>query len=338
MASLEIALEIGTSYTSVYLSGQGIVLREPSVVAFLGDPRQKRVRAVGNQAMEMLGKTPEKTAVVTPVVDGVIVDPDVCAVMLKEYIRKILPDNYLFFPKIKALVGIPMGLSLEEHRMYEDVCAAAKIGDVTMIENIMLSGLGIDFPVSSPNGSLVVNVGGGVTEIAAVSLGGVIAGCGVTIGGNMMDKALIDYITGKFNLKIALNVVRKLKHNIGSLAAADNSQMDVEGIDIRTKIPSSVTVYATDIREALLPYYKRISDAVENIINECPPAIAADIYKRGVYVVGGASKIYGLDKLMSERLKLNVYCPQEPDPSHAAILGAGKLISDPQLLNEILIS
>lgn len=335
MAAMEIAVEIGTSYTSVYLSGQGIVLREPTVVAFMNDGGRKKVRAVGDKAMEMIGKTPEKTTVVTPVVDGIIADPDTCAVMLKEYISKILPENYLFFPKIRAILGVPTGLSVEERKMYEDVLAAARITDVTMIENIMLSGIGIDLPINLPNGGFVVNIGGGVTEIAAISLSGVISGCGVTVGGNMMDKALIDYIAGKFSLKVGINAVRKLKHGIGSLSPNDNSQMDVEGIDIRTKIPTGVTVYATDIREAVLPYYNKICDAVENIINECPPAIAADIYKTGIYVVGGAGSIFGLGDLMKERLKLNVYFP--PDPSYAAILGAGKLLGDEKLLHEILM-
>lgn len=334
MATMEIALDIGTSYTSIYLSGQGIVLREPSVVAFLGDPKQRRVRAVGNDAMEMLGKTPDKTSIVTPVVDGVIADYDTCVVMLKEYIKKILPDNFVFFPKIKAILGIPMGLSVEERKMYEDACYAARISEITMIENIMLAGVGIDLPVSQPNGGFVVNIGGGVTEIAALSLGGVISGCGVTIGGNMMDKALIDFLSGKLNVKVGINAARRLKKEIGSLAVGDNSQMNVEGIDVRSKSPVSEIVYATDIREALLPYYNRICDAVENMINMCPPAIAGDIYKNGIYVVGGASMIFGLDEVMKERLKLNVYTFESPE--YAVILGGGRLLSDRALLSAIL--
>lgn len=335
MASMEIAVEIGTSFTSIYMSGQGIVLYEPTIVAFLGDPKQRRVRAVGNQAIEMLGKTPDKTTLVTPVVDGIIVDPDACVVMLKEYVKKLLPESYLFFPKIKALLGVPTGLTLEERKMYEDVCAAARIGEITMIENIILSGIGIDLPVAAPNGGLIVNIGGGATEIAALSLCGVISGCGVTIGGNMMDKALIDHLTGKFSLKAGLKTVRQLKHTIGSLFETDNSQMDIEGIDIRTKIPARETVYATDVREVLLPYYLRICDAVENIINMCPPEIAGDIYKTGIYVVGGASEITGLSEVMTERLKLPVYIP--PDPAYASILGAGRLLKDKDLLKDILL-
>ena len=334
MAAMEIALDIGTSYTSIFLSGQGIVLREPTIVAFQGDAKQRRVRAVGNAALEMLGKTPDKTTVVTPVIDGVIADIEACSIMLKEFIRKLLPESYLFFPRIKAILGVPTGLSFEERRAYEDVCAAARIAEVTMLENIMLAGVGIDLPVASSGGGLIVAIGGGVTEIAALSLGGVITGCGVTIGGNMMDKALIDFLSGKFNLKVGLNAVRKMKHDIGSLSASDNSQYDVEGVDIRTKVPASVTVFATDIRDALLPYYNKICDAIESVINTCKPEIAADIYRTGIYVVGGGSLIFGLEELMRERLGLHVYIPA--DPQYAAILGGGKLLSDTALLGDIL--
>lgn len=334
MAAMEIALEIGTSYTTIFLSGQGIVLREPTIVAFQGDARSRRVRAVGNAALEMLGKTPDKTTVVTPVIDGIIADPDSCIVMLKEFVRKLLPESFLFFPRIKAILGVPTGLTFEERRAYEDVCAAARINDITVIDNIILSGVGIDLPVASPNGGLIVNIGGGVTEIAALSLGGVITGCGVTIGGNMMDKALIDYLAGKFNLKVGLNAVRKMKHDIGSLSEADNAKYDVEGVDIRTKTPASVTVFATDIRDALLPYYGKISDAIESIINTCKPEIAADIYKTGIYIVGGGSMIFGLEEFMEERLGLHVCVP--PDPQYAAIVGGGKLLTDTALLSDIL--
>ena len=334
MATMEIALEIGTSYTSIYLLGQGIVLREPTILAFLGTPGSHRLRAVGNEAMEMLGKTPDKTTIVTPVVDGVITDRDACVIMLKEYIKKILPESYVFFPKIKAILGIPMGLSMEERKMYEDVCFAAHISSVTMIENIMLAGIGIDIPVAESGGGFVVNIGGGVTETAALSLGGVISGCSVSIGGNMMDKALIDFLAGRLNIKVGVNTVRRLKKEIGSLAPNDNLQMRVEGVDVRTKIPVSETVYATDIREALLPYYNRICDAVENMINMCPPAIAGDMYNNGIYVVGGGSLIYGLADVMKSRLQLNVYVPDSAE--YAVILGAGKLLSDKALLKSIL--
>lgn len=334
MSVLEIAIDIGTSYTSIYLSGNGIVLHEPTVVAYMGNSDKRKVRAVGAKAVEMLGKTPERTIVVSPVVDGVIADPGTCAVLLKEFIGRIIPQSYVFRPKIKAILGIPVGLEKKECKTYEDVCFAADISEVTMIENIILSGVGIDMPLASPSAGLVVNIGGGVTEIAALSLCGIVNGCGVSIGGGMMDKALIDYVVGKMNLQIGTNTARKLKHDIGSLFMNDTSKMEVKGVDIRTKKPSSAVVRATDVREALLPYYLRIADAIDNIINKCQPEIAGDIYKSGIYLTGGAAQIIGLPELLSERLKLQVYLVD--DPAYAAILGAGKLLSNKELSDNIL--
>lgn len=334
MATMEIAVDIGTSYTSIYLSGSGLVLREPTVVAYTGDKEKRKVRAVGNQAVDMLGKTPERTLIVSPVTDGVITDPDTCAVLLRAFIERVTPDRYLLRPRIKAIVGVPMGLNPDEYRAYEDVCFAAGISDITTVESIILAGIGIDLPLMSPNAGLVVNIGGGSTEIAALSLCGIIDGYGVSIGGNMMDKALIDYVSGKKNMQIGTNTARKLKHDIGSLYYNDVSDMQVKGIDIRTKQPMSCTVLAVEVREALLPFYTQIANAVEHIIHRCPPEIAGDIYKSGIYLTGGGSQITGLPEFLKAKLELPVYMVE--DPAHAVIVGAGKLLSNAELLNGIL--
>lgn len=334
MAVLEIAIEIGTSYTSIYLSGSGIVLRERTTIAFLGEPKLGKIKAVGDSAFDMLGKTPERTTIVSPVVDGFIAFPEAAGMLMREFITKILPKSYIFSPKIKAILGVPTGLTVEERKIYEDVCVYAGISEVTMIENIILSGIGIDLPIASTAGGVIVNIGGGTTEIAALSLCGVISGCGVNIGGEMMDNALSDYIVGKYSLKVGINTIRKVKMEIGSLYENDISSLLVSGVDVRTKNPSSVKLKASDVCEAVKPYYLRIADAIENIINMCPPEIASDIYKSGIYVAGGASQILGLDKLLSRRLHLNVYCVE--DASYAAISGAGKLLSNQKLMSEIL--
>lgn len=333
MAVMEIAVEIGTGYTSIFLPGNGIVLREPTIIAFIGDPKNKRVRAVGTAAEQMLGKTPEHTTIIAPVVDGVIADADACVVLMREFIKKILPSSYIFFPKIKAIVGIPTGLTIEERSIYEDVCSSAGMAEVTMIDNVMLTGIGIDLPVDSAGG-LLVNIGAGMTEIAAVSLSGVISGCGVTIGGNMMDNAIIDYVAGKYDVKIGKLAARKLKNEIGSLFENDLSEMSVSGRNVRTKNSDSAFVTAAELCGILKPYYMRIAEATESIINMCPPEIAGEIYRRGIWVVGGGSKILGLRELFSRRLGLSVYLVDEP--SYCTILGAGKLLGDKELLREIL--
>ena len=333
MAAMEIAVEIGTGHTSIYVPGNGIVSREPTVIAFIGDPRNRRVHAVGLQAEKMMGKTPERTTIVEPVSDGVIVNAEACGLLLREFIKKILPPNYIFFPRIRAILGIPTGLSIEERTVYEDVCAAAGIGEVTMIDNIMLSGIGLDLPIDSAGGGVVVNIGAGTTEIAAMSLAGVVSGCGVTIGGKMMDKAIMDFIAGKYDLKVGIGTARKIKNEIGSLYENDTSEMSVSSRNVKTRNTGSVYVTAADICEVVKPYYLRIADAVESVINMCPPEIAGEIEAKGIYVVGGGSKILGLEKLFSERLHVNVYTVDEP--MYCVILGAGKLLGDKELLRRI---
>ncbi|MDR2201155.1 MAG: rod shape-determining protein [Clostridiales bacterium] len=334
MAVLEIAVDIGTSNTSIFVSGNGVVLREPTAIAFSGGPQRGKIRAVGKAAYEMLGKAPEKTTVVSPVTDGVISDPEACGQMLREFVKKILPDSFVFFPRIRAILGVPTGLTVEERRMYEGVVRSAFVREVTMVENIILSGVGADIPFNTATGGLVVNIGGGITEIAALALSGVISACGVTIGGNLMDKALIDRIAGRYNLKIGLLGARKIKTEIGTLFENDISYADAHGIDLSTKTLSSARVKASDVTAVLRPYYMRVRDAVESVVNMLPPEIAADVYKSGVCVAGGAAAITGLSEFLSAELSLNAHIPD--DPEYAAISGAGKLLSNPDLLDEIM--
>lgn len=335
MAVIEIGVEIGTAYTSIYMPGNGIVLREPSVVAFIGDPENKRVHAVGTQAELMFGKTPERTTLVEPVSEGVIVDPAACGIMLREFVKKILPDGYIFFPRIKAILGVPTGLGVEERIVYEDVCATAGIAEVTMVDNILLAGVGLDIPIYAAGGGIVVNIGAGTTEIAAMSLAGVVSGCGITIGGDMMDKAIVDFIAGKHELKIGKRTARKIKDSIGSLYENDTSEMSVSGRHIRTRNTASAYVAAADICDVIKPYYLRIADAVESTINMCPPEIVGEIHNKGIYVVGGGSRVLGLEKVFADRLGVAVYTVDEP--SYCVISGAGKLLGDKQLLQQILM-
>lgn len=340
MATMDLAIEIGTSYTSIYVSGQGVVLHEPTMAAYLGDGKRKHLHAVGYEAMEMSGKEPERISVVAPVIDGVITDSDVCVDILREYIKRLLPENYFVFPKIRAILGIPTGLTMEERKTYEDVLAAVRITDVTMIENIMLSAIGADLPIASASG-MIVNIGGGVTEIAAISLGGIISACGITIGGNMMDDALRSRIESTYKLSVDRNAARSVKHDIGSLDVLDLAEAVAEGSDTCMQRPASCFVRAIDVRDAVLPYYEKICDGISNMINDCPPAIVADVRNNGICVVGGASLIFGLDLFMGEKLKMQ----DRPLPVHipknaqfAAITGGGKLLSDPELLKLILES
>jgi rod shape-determining protein MreB len=299
MAITEIAVEIGTSFTSIFVSGNGIALREPTMAAFLGDGKSKRLLAAGSAAYAMLGKTPERTTLVSPVTDGVISDPESCRALLKEFMRRILPDTY-FLPRMRALVGIPTGLTAEERAMYETVVfgACSRIKEITLVENIILSAVGIDLPITTAAGGLVANIGGGTTEIAAMSLCGVISGCGLNIGGFEMDRAILDAVAGKHNLKLGIASARKLTEEIGSLHASDMSAQPVTGLDIRTQSIGTGVVRAADIYETVQPYYARVGNAIEKILNMCPPdASAGGVAECRGRVLHGSPRFYSTDNI-----------------------------------------
>ena len=333
MAVMDVAIKIGTSFTSIYLSGAGVVLHEPTVVSFVGEGEKKKVIAVGTEAKRMKGSAPDRTTVVSPVVDGYVTDVEACTLMMTEFVKKILPVSYLIFPKIKALLVVPTGLSVEERKIYTDVMIKAGIAEVTMVDNSIATALGFDLPLETPEGALVANIGGGITEIAIVSMCGTVTGCSVSLGGNMMDKAIIDYCIGKYSFKLGTETARKVKEEIGSLYPNDVASMEVRGLNINTMTPSALTLYATDVYEALMPYYGKIADAIEGITNLCPPEIASGVHARGLFVCGGASKIPGIERVFKPVLYFPVTVAE--DAEFTAIVGAGKLLGNDELLEKI---
>lgn len=333
MARMDIAIELGTSYTSIFVSGNGIVLHEPSVVAYY-DNAKRSTRAVGSDAYYMLGKAPDKTKIVSPISDGTIKDPDACAAMLGEFIKRLLPSSYIIKPRIRAVLGVPTGITVDERKMYEEVLMRAGVDEISMVNSIMLAGLGVELPVASSYGGFIVSIGGGVTEMAVLSLCGIVTGCSINIGGDMIDRTLLDSIRGLYRLKIDMPTVRKIKERILSLIRNDCASMTVSGIDLETKNIRRQEVSAEQLYNAVAVYYNNIIDAVESVINSCSPAVAAEIEKNGLTVVGGGAKIPGLALLMQDALELRVKIPQ--DSEYAAILGGGKLLSDDGLLDDIL--
>lgn len=331
---MEIAIDLGTSYTSIFVSGNGIVLHEPSVIAYY-DNSKRTTRAVGNEAYQMRGKAPEKTKIVSPIVDGIIKDPDACAAMMDAFIKKIMPQSYIIKPKIHAVVGVPMGITVEERKTYEEVLMRAGVDEISMVNSIMLAAIGIELPVASAYGGFIVSIGGGVTEISALSLCGIINGCSINIGGDMMDRALSDVMRGYYMLKIDPVTVRKVKEQTASLVVNDCMTATVCGIDMETNSVRKTEIAAEKVNGAVGIYYKNIIDAIESAINTCSPALASDIQDSGIYVVGGGAKIPGLAAVASEALDLRVRIPQ--DSEYAVVLGGGKLLSDRELLDDILL-
>lgn len=333
MGKINIALDIGTSYTSVFVENQGVVLHEPTLIAYTGRDNARKPGCVGDEAADIMGKAPENTTIVRPVQGGYITDAGAVTMMLGEYLNKIDVEKSLF-TRLNAVLAVPTGLSVEERKQYGDVCYDAGIASVDMVDNIILSALSMNLPVDAPSGNLVVNIGGGSTEIALISLCGIITGCSVSIGGDMMDNAICDYVVGKYGLRISRSLARKVKEEIGSLYSNDNAGMEIKGINSKTMVPASCTVYATDVFEALMPYYSKISEAVQDVIKTCPKSFASDLTEKGVFVTGGAAKILGIERVMCRALDLNVHVSAHPD--YSAIVGGGNLLGNRDLLKKIL--
>lgn len=334
MAKMEIALDLGTSFTSIFVLNYGIVLHEPSVIAYFDDGGKKRTRAVGSEAYYMMGRAPEKTKIVCPIMDGAIKDADACADMLGEFISRILPESYVFKPKIRCVVGVPMGVTVADREMYEGVLMRAGIDEITMVSSVMLAAIGSDLPISSNFGGLITTIGGGATEIAILSLCGIVSGYGINIGGDMIDRALMDMVSGKYKINIGRNVIRGVKDKVCSLIRNDCATTVVSGIDVETKNIRTQSLSSDELYGVVFDYYKNISDAIESVINAGTPTVAAEIQRSGITVVGGGAKIPGLKPMLTKLLRIKVNIPHEAE--YATVLGGGKLLSDDELLYDII--
>lgn len=329
----ELAISLGTSNTSIFMPGNGIVLSEPTVIAYHGGADSHRIKAVGKEAAAMEGRTPDSITIVHPLEDGLIANADACRDMLAAFLLKVVRPG-IFGPRIRAIVGIPVGLAMEERRIYDDVFAKVGCSQVIMIENALLAAIGAGMPIHTHKSGLIVDIGGGMTEIAVVSLGAIINGCSINVGGDMMDKALRDFIMGKYSLNVGVETIKRIKSRIGSLYSNDMTGLLVSGTDIAARAPANFRVKATDVMEALMPYYLRIADAIDSILQVLPPETAADISEDGIHVTGGASKILGLDKLLFGKLNLPIII--HDDAEYATVLGGGKLLENSVLLGEII--
>lgn len=330
--ALSIAIKPGSTFTSIYVSGHGLVLKEPTLVAFdMGD--KKRIRAVGHEALAMRGKAHNVT-VVSPVNEGVITEPEIFSLMLREFLSKLSSEDALFKPRYKAIVSIPLGLSIAEREMYEETFLEAGVNSITLVPSIILSAIGADLPVSTSKGMLAINIGGGRTELALISYGRIINGCGVGIGGLSLDRALVDHVMRKYNAKITIDDATRIREEIGSLYENDMACRSVSGVDIMSKVPEFVNVGAYDVREVVLPYFIRICDLASTIVKSCPSSIVQNIMSGGVAITGGVSNIHGIDVLFAERLQLPIKAFQCPE--YLQIVGAGKLLSNDDLLYQLI--
>lgn len=317
--SKEIGIDLGTANTLVYVKGKGIVMREPSVVAV--DRRTDTVLAVGTQAKEMIGRTPGSIVAQRPLKDGVIADIDATSAMLKYFVKKSI--NPTFFSKPRIVICIPSGVTEVERRAVEDAAAAAGGKEIELVEEPMAAAIGAGLPVSDPTGNMVVDIGGGTTEVAVISLNDIVTSCSVRVAGDKFEEAIIAYIKRKYNLLIGERTAEDIKINIGSAFPYENEgEMNVKGRDNLTGLPKNITISAEEVREALSEPLSQIVDAILGTLDKTPPELSADIIDRGIMLTGGGALLRGFDELISKETGMPVHIAERP--LDCVVDGAGK--------------
>jgi rod shape-determining protein MreB and related proteins len=320
--SQDIGIDLGTANTLVYVRGKGIVLTEPSVVAV--DSTSNEVLAVGHRAKAMLGRTPRKIHAVRPMKDGVIADFEIAEGMLKALIRRVTPSRSLFRPRI--LIAVPSGITGVEKRAVEDSALHAGAQEVILIEEPMAAAIGVDLPVHEPAASMIIDIGGGTTEIAIISLGGIVESRSLRIAGDEFDECIINYMRRTYNLMIGPRTAEEIKIAIGSAyPLADHElEMEVRGRDQVAGLPVVKRINSVEIRECLSEPIQQIVEAVKLTLEKCPPELAADLVERGMVLAGGGALMRGLDKALIKETGLPVIVA--PNPLSAVCLGTGKAL------------
>ncbi len=327
--SSDIGIDLGTANCLVYMKDKGIVLSEPSVVARVKGT--KEVLAVGLEAKKMLGRPNENLQVVRPMKFGVIADFDITEAMLKHFIhqaKKMLPPHKTLI-RPRVLIAVPSGITPVERRAVQDTADHAGAGDIFLIEEPVASAVGVGLPVSDPTGSMIVDIGGGTTEVAVLSLSGIVTKHSLRVGGDEMDIAIIQSIKLKHNLAIGPRTAEDLKIGIGSAYPQDDEDqiyMEAKGTDLINKRPKSIKISAKELREALDGPVRNIVEAVNSTFEQCPPEIAGDLLDRGIMLAGGGSMLRGLDRRISETTGLPVFLAD--DPLHAVANGTGIILQD----------
>lgn len=329
----DIGIDLGTANTLVHVKGKGIVLREPSVVAI--SKKNHAILAVGDAAKSMIGRTPGDIVAIRPMKDGVIADFDVTQSMLRYFIKKAMVKG--IFGKPRVLVCVPSGVTEVEKRAVEDATLQAGAKEAYLIEEPMAAAIGADLPVEEPSGSMVVDIGGGTSEVAVISLGGIVTSKSLRIAGDELDEAIVHYVKKEYNLMIGERTAEDIKITIGSAYPGYcNESMEIRGRDLVTGLPKNIIISSAEITEAIEEPINAIVDAIKYTLEKTPPELAADIMDRGIMLTGGGALIRGLDKLISEETGMPVMCAQSP--LDCVALGAGKVLEEIETLKKVLIS
>jgi len=327
----DLAIDLGTANTLVYLKGKGIIVQEPSIVVV--NTQTGKVEAVGKRAKEMLGKTPASVLAIKPMRDGVIADFEIAEKMLDYFIKKAT-NNRTFVLRPRIVIGIPTGITQVERRAVKDVALRAKASEVYLVEQPMSASVGAELPISEPTGNMIVDIGGGTTDIAVISLRGIVFNHSIRTAGNEMDEALIQYIKKKYNLLIGEKSAEQIKMQIGSAYPLDEPMtMEIKGRDLREGIPKTIVIDDQEVREALEDVVASIVNAVRIALEKTPPELSADIIDRGIILTGGGALLKNIDKRLREETQLPVFITE--DPLTSVVLGAGKMLDDLELLKKI---
>lgn len=330
LRSNDLAIDLGTANTLVYAKGRGVVLSEPSIVAI--NKVTNTVEAVGREAKEMLGRTPGNIVAIRPMRDGVIANFEVTEKMLQHFIRKAHNGRTWVSPRV--VIGIPSEITQVERRAVEDSAYRAKASEVYLVEEAVAAAIGAGLPITEPHGNIVVDIGGGTTDIAVISLGGIVYARAVRTAGDAMDNAVAEWVKRKHNLLIGERTAEEIKIQLGSaFPLAEPLSMEVRGRNLVEGIPQTITVTDDEVRQALEPAVSSIVDAVRVALERTPPELSADIIDRGVVLTGGGALLQNLDKRLRTETGLPVFIAD--DPLTSVVLGAGKMLSDFSLLKRV---
>ena len=330
--SSDLAIDLGTANTCVYARGKGIVINEPSIVAM--NKVTGRPEAVGRQAKEMLGRTPGNIVAIKPMKDGVIADFEITEKMLNYFIKKAHNRSVLLRPRI--VIGVPSEITQVEKRAVKDSAYRAKASEVHLVEEAMAAAIGANMPISEPGGNMIVDIGGGTTDIAIISLAGIVYSKAVRVAGNEMDEAIIQYIKKTYNLLIGERTSEAIKMKVGSAYALEGRlTMEIKGRHLIEGVPKTITITDEEIREALAETVNVIVDAVRVALERTPPELSADIVDRGIVLTGGGALLKNLDKRLRDETGLPVAMAE--DPLSSVVLGVGNMLSDFDLLRKISI-
>jgi rod shape-determining protein MreB len=334
--SNDMAIDLGTANTLVYLKGKGIVFREPSVVAVRTDSRgEKQVVAVGKAAKEMLGRTPGSIIAIRPMKDGVIADFEITEEMLRYFILQA--HSRKSFVRPRAVIVVPSGITPVEKRAVRESAESAGAREIYLIEEPMAAAIGADLPIKEAIGNMIIDIGGGTTEVAVISLSGIVTSQSIRVAGDKMDEAIVQYVRRRHNLLIGDRTAEIVKMTIGTAYPEDDSRfMEIKGRDLVTGIPKTLEISSEEVREALMELINTIVETVQMTLEQTPPELAADIVDRGIVLVGGGALLKGMDVLLREVTTVPITIAE--DPLSSVVLGAGRVLDDIELLEKATMS